>query len=36
MNFLETENIVEQLLLQQNISIVYNDRNVITKMQNLS
>ena len=33
---LETENIVEQLLLQENISIVYNDRNVITKMQNLS
>ena len=33
---LETENIVEQLLLQQNISIVYNDKNVITEMQNLS
>ena len=32
---LETENIVEELLLQENISIVYNDRNVITKMQNL-
>ena len=33
---LETENIVEQLLLQESISIVCNDRNVITKMQNLS
>ena len=32
----ETENIVEQLLLQENISIVYNVRNVITKMQKLS
>ena len=33
---LETENIAEQLLLQENIPIVYNDRNVITKMENLS
>ena len=33
---LETENIAEQLLLQENISIEYNDRNVITKMENLS
>ena len=32
----ETENIVEQLLLQENISIVYNDRNIVTKMQKLS
>jgi len=32
----ETGNIVEQLLLQENISIVYNDRNVITKMQKLN
>ena len=32
----ETENIVEQLLLQENISILHNDRNVITKMEKLS
>ena len=32
----ETENIVEHLLLQENISIVHLDRNVITKMETLS
>ena len=32
----ETENIVEQLLLQENISILHNDRNVITKMEKFS
>ena len=30
------EYVEKQLLLQENISIVYNDRNVITKMQKLS
>ena len=33
---IETENIVAQLLLQENISIVYNDRNDINKIQRLS